>query len=398
MVEGVPGAGVHGPRDKIVDEFLAPVRGLFVPGDPKTTVDRMVSSGDTVMCESRGIGDAARRSDRTAIATPGASTCAMARSLPFASTWTVTTSRPCSAAERDADRDVTAAAERGLRLRDRRRRHRRLRAGQPAVGRGGVTVALIEAGPPDDDPAIRVPAMVAKAIGNPRQSWGYQTVPQRHVDNRVLPVPRGRVLGGCSSINGMVYFRGHPREYDEWQQPGWRYADLLPYFQRLENYEAAHTPQRARGGPVNVIDIPRPNPLVRRFLAAADSLGLPRCADFNGGDPEGFGPRQAAIRNGRRESGVTAYLNPVRHRPNLKIVTGALVTRVLFDGRRATGVEIERGGARSIVQARREVIVACGAYGSPQLLQLSGVGDAAALAIPGHRAAARSACGRQKSA
>lgn len=243
----------------------------------------------------------------------------------------------------------------------------------------GVTVALIEAGPPDDDSAIHVPAMVAKAIGNPRQSWGYQTVPQRHVDNRTLPVPRGRVLGGCSSINGMVYFRGHPREYDEWQQPGWRHADLLPYFERLENYAAAHTPQRRRGGPVNVIDIPKPNPLVRRFLAAADTLGLPRCADFNGGDPEGFGPRQAAIRDGRRESGVTAYLNPARRRPNLNIVTDALVTRVLFQGRRATGVEIERGGARSIVQARREVIVSCGTYGSPQLLQLSGVGDAAAL-------------------
>jgi choline dehydrogenase-like flavoprotein len=253
-----------------------------------------------------------------------------------------------------------------------------------------VTVALIEAGPPDDDPAIHVPAMVAKAIGNARQSWGYQTVPQRHVDNRVLPVPRGHVLGGCSSINGMVYFRGHPREYDEWRQPGWAYADLLPYFERLENYEAAHTPQRSRGGPVNVIDIAKPNPLVRRFLAAADSLGLPRCADFNGGDPEGFGPRQATIRGGRRESGVTAYLKPVRHRPNLNIVTGALATRVLFEGRRATGVEIERGGAsggasggtrgtRSAVGARREVIVACGAYGSPQLLQLSGVGDAAAL-------------------
>jgi choline dehydrogenase-like flavoprotein len=242
-----------------------------------------------------------------------------------------------------------------------------------------VNVALIEAGPPDSDPAIRVPAMVAKAIGNPRQSWGYQTVPQRHADGRVLPVPRGRVLGGCSSINGMVYFRGHPREYDEWQVPGWGYADLLPYFKRLENYEAAHTPERTRGGPVNVIDIPRPNPLIPRFLAAADSLGLPRCADFNGGDPEGFGPRQAAIRGGRRESGVTAYLAPARHRPNLRILTGALVTRVLFEGRRATGVEIERGGARSIVRARREVILSCGAYGSPTLLLHSGIGDAAAL-------------------
>jgi choline dehydrogenase-like flavoprotein len=243
----------------------------------------------------------------------------------------------------------------------------------------GVTVALIEAGPADDDPAIHVPAMVAKAIGNPRLSWGYQTVPQRHVDHRVLPVPRGRVLGGCSSINGMVYFRGHPREYDEWRQPGWSYADLLPYFQRLENYDAAHSPPRRRGGPVNVVDIAKPNPLVRRFLAAADALGLPRCADFNGGDPEGFGPRQAAIRNGRRESGVTAYLNPARRRSNLHVTTGGLVTRVLFEGRRATGLEIERGGARSTFTARREVIVACGAYGSPQLLQLSGVGDAAAL-------------------
>ena len=247
----------------------------------------------------------------------------------------------------------------------------------------GVTVALIEAGPPDDDLAIRVPAMVAKAIGNPRQSWGYHTVPQRAVDNRVLPVPRGRVLGGCSSINGMVYFRGHPREYDEWRQPGWTYADLAPYFERLENYEAAHTPPRHRGGPVNVIDIPRPNPLVQRFLAAADSLGLPRCADFNGGDPEGFGPRQATIRGGRRESAVTAYLSPARQRQNLKIMTDTPITRVVFEGRRAAGVEIERGGARSLVPARREVIVACGAYGSPQLLQLSGIGDAAALQAVG---------------
>jgi len=288
-------------------------------------------------------------------------------------------SRPCSAAASDAaplpprpmseafDYVIAGAGTAGCVLANR------------LSAEAGVTVALIEAGPPDDDPAIRVPAMVAKAIGNPRQSWDYRTVPQRHVDDRVLPVPRGRVLGGCSSINGMVYFRGHPREYDEWRQPGWSYADLEPYFRRLENYEAARTPQRHRGGPVNVIDIPRPNPLVGRFLAAADTLRLPRCADFNGGDPEGFGPRQAAIRNGRRESGVTAYLNPARRRPNLKIITGALVTRVVFEGRRATGVEIERSGARSAVQARREVIVACGAYGSPQLLQLSGIGDAARL-------------------
>ncbi len=257
----------------------------------------------------------------------------------------------------------------------------------------GITVALIEAGPTDDDPAIRVPAMVAKAIGNPRQSWGYQTVPQRAVDNRVLPVPRGRVLGGCSSINGMVYFRGHPREYDEWRQPGWTFADLQPYFQRLENYDAARTPQRHRGGSVNVIDIPKPNPLIRRFLEAADSLSLPRCADFNGGDPEGFGPRQATIRNGRRESGVTAYLNPARRRPNLTITTDALATRVMFEGRRATGVELEQGGLRHGITARREVIVAGGAYGSAAAAAALRYRRCGCAAGVGHSAAARSARG-----
>lgn len=242
-----------------------------------------------------------------------------------------------------------------------------------------VSVALLEAGPPDSDPAIRVPAMVGKAIANPRNGWGYTTVPQAHADGRQLPVPRGRVLGGCSSINGMVYFRGHPREYDEWGVPGWSWNDLKPYFLKLENYEAASTPARVRGGPVNVIDIPRPNPLVKRFLAATDSLGLPRCADFNGGDPEGFGPRQGAIRNGRRESGVTAYLNPARSRPNLTILTDAPATRICISNGRATGVEVQCDGARRVLNARREVIVSCGAYGSPQLLQLSGIGDPALL-------------------
>jgi choline dehydrogenase-like flavoprotein len=243
----------------------------------------------------------------------------------------------------------------------------------------GVTVALLEAGPPDDDPAIRVPAMVGKAIANPRNGWGYTSVPQAHADGRVLPVPRGRVLGGCSSINGMVYFRGHPREYDEWGIPGWSWRDLEPYFLKLENYEAASTPARVRGGPVNVVDIPRPNPLVKRFLAATDSLGLPRCPDFNGGEPEGFGPRQGAIRAGRRESGVTAYLNPARHRRNLTILTDAPATRVCIADGRATGVQIQQAGARRVLNARREVIVSCGAYGSPQLLQLSGIGDAGLL-------------------
>ena len=241
-------------------------------------------------------------------------------------------------------------------------------------------VLLLEAGPPDSDPAIRIPAMVGKAIGNPRNGWGYKSVPQKAADNRVLPVPRGRVLGGSSSINGMVYFRGHPREYDEWNIPGWRWDDLLPYFLKLENYAAATAPWRAKGGPVDVIDIPRPNPLVPRFVAAAQSLGFARCADFNGPEPEGFGPRQGAIRNGRRVSGVTAYLDPVRSRQNLVIVTGAQVSRVVIEGGRAVAVEARRDDGSPVRhEARREVILSGGAYGSPQILQLSGIGDPALL-------------------
>ncbi|MEN9705650.1 MAG: hypothetical protein RLZZ393_1529, partial [Pseudomonadota bacterium] len=152
---------------------------------------------------------------------------------------------------------------------------------------------------------------------------------------------------------------------------------------KLENYDAATTPFRAKGGPVNVVDIPKPNPLVKRFVDAAEFLGYPRCADFNDGEPEGFGPRQGAIRNGRRESGVTAYLDPVRQRPNLKILTDHPVTRVLLKEGRATGIEVQVEGARRTIEARREVILSAGAYGSPQLLQLSGIGDPVELAAKG---------------
>ncbi|MFM1886712.1 MAG: hypothetical protein RL026_1869 [Pseudomonadota bacterium] len=246
-----------------------------------------------------------------------------------------------------------------------------------------LRVALIEAGPPDSDPAIRVPAMVAKAIGNPRNGWGYVSAPQQHVDGRRLPVPRGRVLGGCSSINGMVYFRGHPREYDEWGLAGWSWQELLPYFRRMEHYAAGTSPLRAQGGPVSVIDIPRPNPLVKRFIEAAVAQGFPRCDDFAGLEPEGFGPRQGAIRGGRRESGVTAYLNPARGRPNLQVFTDVQVRRVLVEEGRAVGVEVERAGQLERWEAAREVILSAGAYGSPQLLMLSGIGDPAQLAEHG---------------
>jgi len=241
-----------------------------------------------------------------------------------------------------------------------------------------VRVALLEAGPSDQRTKIRIPAAVAAAIADPEIGWGFRSTPQAHLNGRQISLPRGRVLGGSSSINGMAYFRGHPRDFDDWAADGatgWSYEEVLPYFRKSENNETwGPSRYHGSGGPMNVIDIARPNPLVRRFLEATSSLGYRRCSDFNAADPEGFGTRQATIRNGRRESMVTAFIDPVRQRPNLEILTGALVTRILIREGRARGVDIERGGAVQQVMARREVILAGGSYASPQLLMLSGIG------------------------
>ncbi|MCP5145900.1 MAG: GMC family oxidoreductase N-terminal domain-containing protein [Gammaproteobacteria bacterium] len=251
-----------------------------------------------------------------------------------------------------------------------------------------IKVVMLESGPPDDSWTMKVPAAVAAAIGDPRLGWGYFSVPQANLNGRKVAIPRGRVLGGCSSINGMAYFRGHPQDFDDWAAAGargWSYREVLPYFKLSENNEAwPDSPLHGNGGPMNVIDIPKNNPLVDRFLQATDSLGYPRCRDFSSLKPEGFGPRQATIRNGRRESGVTAYINPVRSRPNLSIVTGCHVERVLLEGKRAVGVRADQLGQTVEYKARREVIMAAGAYGSPQLLMLSGIGpgeDLQALGI-----------------
>jgi choline dehydrogenase-like flavoprotein len=250
-------------------------------------------------------------------------------------------------------------------------------------------VGLIEAGPSDRRFLVRIPAAVAAAIGDPDIGWGYTSVPQRQLNNRSIPLPRGRVLGGCSSINGMAYFRGHPRDFDEWAQAGatgWSYEDVLPYFRKAENNETwPESRYHGNGGPMNVLDIARPNPLVKRFLEATSSLGFAHCADFNGPDPEGFGCRQATIRHGRRESMVTAYVDPVAHRQNLTIFTEAMVTSLVIEARKARGVVIERNGARVQLSATRDVILCAGTYGSPQLLLLSGIGAGAtlqALGIP----------------
>lgn len=247
-----------------------------------------------------------------------------------------------------------------------------------------VRVALIEAGPSDRRAKIRIPAAVAAAIQDPAIGWGYRSVPQRHLKGREIPLPRGRVLGGCSSINGMAYFRGHPQDFDDWAAAGatgWSYEEVLPYFRRSEHNETwPESRYHGSGGPMTVTDIPHPNPLIGRFLDATSSLGYPRCADFNGADPEGFGTRQATIRAGRRESMVTAFLDPVRGRAQLEVLTEAVVTRILIEGRQARGVTLERAGSTQTLLARREVLLCAGSYGSPQLLMLSGVGDGAHLA------------------
>jgi choline dehydrogenase-like flavoprotein len=244
-------------------------------------------------------------------------------------------------------------------------------------------VCLIEAGPKDSHPFIHVPALVAAALNLKKFGWGLETVPQAHLNGRRIPIPRGRVLGGSSSVNGMVYFRGNPKDYDDWAaegNSGWSRAEVLPYFIRSEdNQDYAGSPYHGHGGPVHVSSIRNPNPLNAVFAEAMSSLQFRHCDDFNGAEPEGYGLRQGAIRHGRRESGVTAFLKPAMNRPNVTVITGATVARVTIDNRRATGVEILRNGETCQIVARREVILSGGTVGSPQMLLLSGVGDGAAL-------------------
>ena len=244
-------------------------------------------------------------------------------------------------------------------------------------------VCLIEAGSKDSHPFIHVPALVAAAMIKPNIVWGYWSAPQRGLNERKVPIPRGRVLGGTSSINGMVYIRGNPRDYDDWAAAGnrgWSYGEVLPYFVRSENNEAFDgSPYHGKGGPMNVLSIKRPNPLNAAFWEAMQSLQFRRNDDFNGAETEGYGPRQGTIKAGRRESATTSFLRPVMNRPNLTVLTEASVTRVVLENRRATGVEIQQGGETWRIGARREVILAAGSIGSPQILLLSGIGEGAAL-------------------
>jgi choline dehydrogenase-like flavoprotein len=242
-----------------------------------------------------------------------------------------------------------------------------------------VRVGLLEAGGSDGSVLIHCPAGLAVMARTGRYNWGLQTTAQPGLGGRRGYQPRGKVLGGSSAVNAMVYVRGHPDDYDHWAaagNPGWGWRDVLPYFLRAEHNERWDNAWHGRGGPLNVMDLRSPNRFSAVFVDAAVQAGHARNDDFNGPEQEGVGLYQVTHRNGERYSAAKAYLTPHLSRPNLRVITGAHATRILFEGRRAVGVEYRQGGRLQQVRARREVLLSAGALLSPQLLMLSGVGPA----------------------
>lgn len=239
----------------------------------------------------------------------------------------------------------------------------------------GVRVCLVEAGGPDTDPNVALPVGAA-ALFRSSADWDYDTHDEPHLDGRRLYLPRGRLLGGTSSLNGMVYMRGHPLDYDGWGRPGWTYRDLLPYFRRSEDNERGADAHHGVGGPLSVSDGRSRNPSTQAFVAAAIEVGHPFNHDFNDGVQDGFGPYQLTQRDGRRWSSADAFLRPALGRPNLEVRTHTQVTRVLLSGGRAVGVVARRLDEEVELRAAREVVLTGGSYNSPQLLMLSGIGPA----------------------
>jgi choline dehydrogenase-like flavoprotein len=240
-------------------------------------------------------------------------------------------------------------------------------------------VGLVEAGPPDASVLIHCPAGLAVLARNGQANWSFETVPQAGLNGRRGYQPRGKVLGGSSSVNAMIYIRGQREDYDHWASlgnPGWSHADVLPYFLRAEHNERGASAWHATGGPLNVMDLRSPNRHTPAFIEAGRQAGYPLNADFNGESQEGVGTYQVTHKNGERCSAAKAYLAPALGRPNLEVITGAQATRLLLEGRRVVGAEVLRGGQRVTLRARREVLLSAGALQSPQLLMLSGIGPA----------------------
>jgi choline dehydrogenase len=251
---------------------------------------------------------------------------------------------------------------------------------------GRYRVLLLEAGGRDRNIWIHIPLGYGKLFANAKVNWLYESEPEPELNNRKIIQPRGKVLGGSSSINGLLYVRGQSADFDHWRQlgnAGWSFDDVLPYFRRAEDQERGADALHGVGGPLAVSNVCEPHPLCEAFIAAAQQAGFPRNDDFNGPTQEGAGYFQLTVRNGRRCSTAIGYLRQARRRPNLAIVTDAPASRILFEGRRATGVEYRHGDATRTALASREVLVAGGAFNSPQLLQLSGVGPAELLSSLG---------------
>ncbi|MGA6964826.1 MAG: GMC family oxidoreductase N-terminal domain-containing protein, partial [Xanthobacteraceae bacterium] len=244
---------------------------------------------------------------------------------------------------------------------------------------GRYRVLLLEAGGKDRNPWIHIPLGYGKLFSNPKVNWLYTTEPEPELNNRRVIQPRGKVLGGSSSINGLLYIRGQHEDFNHWRQlgnPGWSFEDVLPYFRRAEDQERGSDPLHGTGGPLAVSDVCEPHPLCEAFIEAAQQAGFPRNDDFNGQAQEGAGYFQLTARRGRRCSTAVGYLRRARQRANLAVVPHALARRLVFDGRRAIGIEYSQGGSTRIAHARSEIILAGGAFNSPQLLQLSGLGPA----------------------
>jgi choline dehydrogenase-like flavoprotein len=245
-----------------------------------------------------------------------------------------------------------------------------------------IRVLLLEAGGRDTHPLIHVPIGLGRIWERRMFDWGYDTEPEPRLDDRRIEAMRGKVLGGSSSINVMAYVRGHRGDYDRWARngcPGWSYAEVLPYFKRCESWEKGENTWRGGSGPLSVIDSRNRDPLFDAWLEAAREADWPFTEDYNGRDQEGFGRSQWTIQNGRRCSASVAFLRPARRRPNLTVETDALATRVIIEGTQATGVEYARRGHLHVASAEREVLLAGGVFNTPQLLMLSGIGDAGQL-------------------
>ena len=252
----------------------------------------------------------------------------------------------------------------------------------------GHRVLLVEAGGSDKNILVQMPTALSYPMAMDRFNWGYHSEPEPGLDGRRISCPRGKGLGGTSSINGMVYVRGNAHDFEEWEAlgaQGWSYRECLPYFKRAESWIGGGDTYRGEDGPLGVCagNNMRLNPLYRAFIDAGVEAGYPETNDCNGEHQEGFGPMHMTVRNGVRESTSRAYLKPVMHRPNLKVITNMLVQRIKFEGNRAIGICVGKGGNTRTVHARREVILTAGAIASPMLLQCSGVGSDESLDAAG---------------